>query len=610
MMTILSIKTRLIGAVSVLMIASIMAITYSTLTYFESTTKELISEEQFAMVSLFAGEIDDKLTNMHDLLIVLSKRVPPGLFRNPKQALDFLKEHVELHKLFDNGLYLFDESAILVAEAPQVTTRVGKSFSHRKYLSATISTRTPYISDPYFSSMPGSHPSIMLTAPVFGPDGELIGVLGGGIDLLRDNIVSRLISTPVGKTGYFYVITRDRRIILHPDRSRILKQDVPVGANKLLEKAILGFEGTDETVNSRGLYAISSFKKLAVKDWLVAANYPVAEAYRTLYQARNAMLLFMSVTILVVPVIVWYLMNLLTRPLLTFTRHVESIQAKHGEDRLFPIASSDEIGKLTSAFNTMVTDLDRHQAEIEARKEEVEKLVCEVGEFNQEMETLLSERTMSLMALTVADRVRNPAALIAGVCNRLSRTGDIPEKMKESLEIITDSSKDLEAIVSDFQSLLKSRQSKFAYEDLNKVVEGVVLVIAREAYDKGVRLSVDLSSRSLMINTQLNLLKIAIFHLIKNAIEATPEAGIVSVSTSAEGNKVLLSISDTGSGIPKEIISRIFDPFFTTKGQSFGMGLPLVKQVVTQHMGEITVESEEGRGTTFRLVFPERWKEK
>jgi signal transduction histidine kinase len=182
--------------------------------------------------------------------------------------------------------------------------------------------------------------------------------------------------------------------------------------------------------------------------------------------------------------------------------------------------------------------------------------------------------------------------------------------MKESLEIITDSSKDLEAIVSDFQSLLKSRQSKFAYEDLNKVVEGVVLVIAREAYDKGVRLSVDLSSRSLMINTQLNLLKIAIFHLIKNAIEATPEAGIVSVSTSAEGNKVLLSISDTGSGIPKEIISRIFDPFFTTKGQSFGMGLPLVKQVVTQHMGEITVESEEGRGTTFRIVFPERWKEK
>ena len=609
-MTNLSIKTRLIGAVSVLMIAIIMVISYFSLTYFESTTKELIGAEQFAKVSLFAGEIDDKLNNMHDLLIALSKEVPPGLFRNPQQARAFLNEHVELHKLFDNGLYLFDETGRLVAEAPQVTGRAGRSFFHRKHISDTITNKKPYISDPYFSTMPGSHPSLMLTAPVFASDGRLIGVLGGGIDLLKENIISRLISTPVGKTGYFYVITKDRRIILHPDRSRVLKQDVPVGANKLLERAIQGFEGTDETVNSRGLHAITSFKDLAAKDWIVAANYPVDEAYWPLHQARDVMLLFMSGTILIVPVIVWYLMNLLTRPLLTFTRHVESMKTKHGEDRLFPVASSDEIGKLTGAFNAMVTDLDRRQSVIEGKKEEVEKLVCEVGEFNQEMETMLNERTMSLMALTVADRVRNPAALIAGVCKRLSGKGDIPERMKDSFEIITDSSRDLEKIVTDFESLLKSRQSKFSYEDLNKVVEGVVNVIARRADDKGVHLSVNLAAGPLMVNVQLNLLRVAIFHLIKNAIEAMPGAGSVSVVTSAEGGRVSLSISDTGAGIPDEIIGRIFDPFFTTKGQSFGMGLPLVKQVVTEHLGEITVESEVGKGTTFNIVFPGRWKEK
>ncbi len=609
-MTNLSIKTRLIGAVSALMTAIIMAISYFSLAYFESTTKELIGVEQFAKVSLFAGEIDDKLNNMHELVIVLAKEVPPDLFRNPTQARAFLNQHVELHKLFDNGLYLFDETGKLVAEAPQVTGRAGRSFLHRKHISDTIANKTPFISDPYFSSMPGNHPSLMLTAPVFGPDGRLIGVLGGGIDLLKENIISRLISTPVGKTGYFYVITRDRRIILHPDRSRVLKQDVPMGANKLLERAIHGFEGTDETVNSRGLHAITSFKSLAAKDWIVAANYPVDEAYRPLYQARDVMLLFMSVVILIVPVIVWYLMNLLTRPLLTFTRHVESMKAKQGEDRLFHVASSDEIGKLTSAFNSMVTDLDRRQTEIEEKNDEVEKLVCEVGEFNQEMETMLNERTMSLMALTVADRVRNPAALISGVCKRLSEKGDIPERMKDSFEIITDSSKDLEKIVTDFQSLLKSRQSKFAYEDLNKVVEGAVNVIARKADDKGVRLSVNLAAGTLMINAQLNLLRVAIFHLIKNAIEATPEAGSVLVATYAEGGRIFLSVADTGAGIPDEIIGRIFDPFFTTKGQSFGMGLPLVKQIVTEHMGEISVESEEGKGTKFNIIFPERWKEK
>ena len=98
--------------------------------------------------------------------------------------------------------------------------------------------------------------------------------------------------------------------------------------------------------------------------------------------------------------------------------------------------------------------------------------------------------------------------------------------------------------------------------------------------------------------------------LIKNAIEATPQEGKVSLSTYAESQKIVLVISDTGAGITDEIRGRIFDPFFTTKGRSFGMGLPLVKQIVTEHMGEITVESHEGQGTSFKIVFPERWKEK
>ena len=610
MMTNLSIKTRLIGAVSALMIAIIMAISYFSFAYFESTTKDLIGAEQFAQVALFAGEIDDKMNNMHELLIALSQEVPPGLFRDARQARAFLNQHVELHKLFDNGLYLFDEGARLVAEAPQVTNRVGRNFAHRKHLSDTIAGKKPVISDPYFATLPGNPASVMFTAPIFGTRGELIGMLSGGINLQKDNIISRLISTKVGKTGYFYVITRDRRVIMHPDRSRILKQDVPVGANRLLERAILGFEGTDETINSRGLHAITSFKGLKAKDWLVAANYPVEEAYRPLDQARYVMLIFMSMTILVVPVIVWYLMNLLTRPLLSFTTHVESMRDKQGEKRLFHVSSYDEIGKLTRAFNTLVTDLDRRQAVIEAKNEEVEKLVCEVGEFNQEMESMLNERTMSLIALTVADRVRNPAALIAGVCRRLTEKGDIPERLKESIEMLSDSSRDLEKIVSDFQSLLKSRQSRFAYEDLNKVVEGGVNVIGRHAHDKGVVLSVNLSPAPLPVNAQVNLLRIAIFHLIKNAIEATPQEGKVSLSTYAESQKIVLVISDTGAGITDEIRGRIFDPFFTTKGRSFGMGLPLVKQIVTEHMGEITVESHEGQGTSFKIVFPERWKEK
>jgi|WetSurMetagenome_2_1015567.scaffolds.fasta_scaffold03030_7 signal transduction histidine kinase len=604
-----SIKTRLTGVVSILVILIILAISYFTLTHFEVSTRELISEEQYARVELFADEIDGKLRDMQDLLIILSGKASPDIFRNRARARMFLDQHAELQKLFDGGLFLFNHDGIMIAEAPLTTTRVGRSFAFREYMTATLSTRKPYISEPYFSAVPDSHPSIMFTIPVTGADGRVLGLLGGSIDLLKADVISRLIRAPAGKTGYFYVITRDRRILLHPDRSRILQQDVPAGSNSLLEKAIEGFEGTGETVTSKGLRSITSFKSLKVKNWLVAANYPVKEAYLHLYQARDALLFIVIITALFVPLVVWYVMNVLTGPLLSFTKHVDAMHEKQGEERIVRVLSEDEIGKLAGAFNRMVADLDRRQAEIESRKEEVERLLGEIGEFNREIETLLAERTMSLMALTVADKIKNPAALIGGITARLSAKGDMSEALMENFAVIAESAKNIEKIVNDFQSLLKSRQSKFSYEDINEAVKKVFSALAGHADEKGIRFVVNLAPQRMMVNIQLSLLRIAIFHLIKNAIEATPEGGVVSVSTLPEGDRVEIIISDTGPGIPPDIIDRIFDPFFTTKGKSFGMGLPLVKQVVSEHMGKITVESEDGKGATFRISLPERWKE-
>jgi signal transduction histidine kinase len=84
---------------------------------------------------------------------------------------------------------------------------------------------------------------------------------------------------------------------------------------------------------------------------------------------------------------------------------------------------------------------------------------------------------------------------------------------------------------------------------------------------------------------------------------------MISVSTTQESGLSELRIADTGSDIAEEILDRIFDPFFSTKLHSFGMGLLLVKQIVTEHLGKIEVESDIGKGTSFSLKFPMRWKQ-
>ncbi len=216
---------------------------------------------------------------------------------------------------------------------------------------------------------------------------------------------------------------------------------------------------------------------------------------------------------------------------------------------------------------------------------------------------------MSLMALTVADRVRNPAAVIGWTCKKILEKEGEPEKIREGLKDVLDESQKLESIVRDFETLLKSKQSMYRYEDLNEIVSGIVPVVGKETEERGLRLDVDLSEQPLKINTQKNLLRAAILHLIRNSIEATGEAGRIAVTTIRDEDKVILTVSDTGSGIPTEDIDKVFDPFYSTKRLRFGMGLPLVKQIISEHLGEIKVESEPGKGTTFKMVFPARWME-
>ncbi|HIJ61036.1 MAG TPA: GHKL domain-containing protein, partial [Nitrospirae bacterium] len=98
-----------------------------------------------------------------------------------------------------------------------------------------------------------------------------------------------------------------------------------------------------------------------------------------------------------------------------------------------------------------------------------------------------------------------------------------------------------------------------------------------------------------------------IFHLLKNAYEATSKGGKICISTYSEDDKIIITISDTGSGIDKSIIKEIFEPFFSTRENRIGMGLPLVKQIVTEQFGDIQLESQINKGTIFKIVFPVKW---
>ncbi len=279
------------------------------------------------------------------------------------------------------------------------------------------------------------------------------------------------------------------------------------------------------------------------------------------------------------------------------------------ECNIVPFA--DEKGSFVHWVSVQRDITERKKAEEERERllKEIEAINADLNELNQELETIGTERTMSLMALTVADRVRNPAAMIGGRCKRILEKEEVSETLRKNLQYIIEGSEKLDKIVKDFEALLKNRQSKFRHEDLNNIVTRVVSVVEKDAEYKGLEMFINISNESLRINMQTDLLRVAIFHIIKNAVEATSKGGKISVETFKEGDNVVLVVSDTGYGIPEEDVEQVFRPFFSTKERGFGMGLPLVKQIISEHLGELIVMSKPGQGTTFKLLFPVRWKE-
>ncbi|MEN8262224.1 MAG: hybrid sensor histidine kinase/response regulator [Nitrospirota bacterium] len=260
---------------------------------------------------------------------------------------------------------------------------------------------------------------------------------------------------------------------------------------------------------------------------------------------------------------------------------------------------------------TVENSIKRKQAEEDRKRliKEIEAVNLDLTELNQELETIGAERTMSLMALTVADRVRNPSTVIGALSKRILEKEKVSDSLKEKLISIIEEADKLDVIVHDFQTLLKSRKSMFKNDDINRIVQSVFSIVKKEAASRKVEMTSNMSEGPLNINMQTQLLRVALFHTMRNAVEASADGGSINVETFTDKENAVIKVSDTGYGISGEDINRIFNPFFSTKKHGFGMGLPLVKQIISEHLGELRVESEPGSGTTFTMIFPFRWKE-
>ncbi|MDD2903205.1 MAG: HAMP domain-containing sensor histidine kinase [Syntrophales bacterium] len=263
------------------------------------------------------------------------------------------------------------------------------------------------------------------------------------------------------------------------------------------------------------------------------------------------------------------------------------------------------IGAITLFFHR----IQRIYLHMEVDHRHLEETSQEILELNREMEALVIERTMKEMALGIAHGIRNPLCIIGGLSHRLIKNPDDAEAIRDQAQAIAEEAKRIEEMVHRFEKLAHKKTSFFAQKDINLLVGSTLDFLRSEFKAKKISLVTELSASPLPGRIDTQLLRIALAHLLRNAVEATQPRGTVLVRTSMDEENVILMIKDTGRGMAPEVVDQVFIPFYTTKLGGTGLGMVFVRQIVNEHRGTIDLESNVGQGTTVTIKIPHRFAE-
>lgn len=225
-------------------------------------------------------------------------------------------------------------------------------------------------------------------------------------------------------------------------------------------------------------------------------------------------------------------------------------------------------------------------------------------------EQLESERlnAFTLLAAGVAHELGNPLNSLTIhlqlLDRRLRKMGAKAEPLREHLDIATGEIKRLDFIIGQFLAAIRPTRPQLQRVQLRELIEESLRFLQPELDQAGVRVRLDLRADLPAMPLDGSQMKQAVYNLVRNAAQAMPKGGTLTISGTFTDFEVRLSFEDTGKGISAEQMGRLFQPFATTRSTGTGLGLLIVRRIVREHGGEIDIESREGQGTRVSLWLP------
>jgi signal transduction histidine kinase len=390
----------------------------------------------------------------------------------------------------------------------------------------------------------------------------------------------------IGDRGFALVVAPDGALIAHGDPN---KKALVAKSRNMKDHPLVAATGAErppsiEYVDEDGIRQVAVSAPIAQLGWTVVVEQPTSEAYATATALQRQLFAAILIALLVMAGIGLFYGRRFIAPIFILQRGTQAVAAGDLKSRV-DIGTVDEFGQLGDAFNSMADRLVELQEDVK----------------RQERQAMFGR-----VAAGIVHDLSHPIQNI-GNSTRLLLRPDIDAESRVTFhqtierELIT-----LKRFMEDLRNVVKPKPIERFAMDVNGTVAEIVDPMRAEGERNAVTVEAQYADGPLVMEGDRFALGRVFRNLITNAIQATEPGGRVTIVTARHGDRIEVSVTDTGSGIPADRLSRIFDDFVTTKRRGLGLGLAISKRIVEQLDGTITVESEVGRGTAFTLRFPAR----
>lgn len=428
-------------------------------------------------------------------------------------------------------------------------------------------------------------PFIHIAVPVMKL-GQVRDVLWGELNL--KSVWDVLEGITIGRTGHVYIMDLSGRYIAHRKIDRVVS--VPPTQKpeifKVIRASDIPVRWIEQKQGTR-FFCLGAY--VPRFDWVIVLEQPMQEIYAYLYRNISRAVLITGSICFIVLVLGWWYVNRFMAPIHTLHQQVQRIGQGDLEQKV-SIDSMDEIGDLGLAFNDMTDSLKEHiRREVETARE------------------LVHAKNLAVLGATSSKVTHEVGNLLnnVGMILTLLKVEPLSQKGSKALEVLDKESTRVREFIHNFLQFAKMPELRMTKIALGPIIQEVLAVHEPEAEKRRIRFQLDWTPDLPKINADRRLFYQVMNNLIKNSVEAITDSGIIRIKGVVREAHLCVAVEDTGSGIAPEVLEQIFDPFFTTKGKKgTGLGMSIVKTIVTAHRGAIECQSDAKKGTTVILRFP------